>query len=205
MPARRLICGLSQAAVAGWAATNPHFPEQNVTIEAPVQRLAEHRRGLGAGPCGAAATRCTSASGAAPIPASVPAPDGSTRQILVYGAPVGRDDGRMTFTGERLDMVERPPPPENVRDDYAVHHCGESRVPSFSPGARRGGPHISARPRGGVAPLHAGTARRPTFHRRAGARLGLHPVMRQHNPPAEIEYSAADVKSVHVVVFASRH
>ena len=140
--------------------------------------------------------------------APFPPPELPSRQIPVYGVAVGGDDGRMKFNGERLDMVGCPPELRNVANAYAVYVNGESMVPSFKPGQIAWvNPHLTARPGDDVIvqlePEHEGDVPEgfiKEFVKRTPSKL----IVKQYNPECPIEFGHDEVRSVHVVVFASR-
>lgn len=148
---------------------------------------------------------------AAPAPnisAPMPAPELPQRQIPVYGVAVGGDDGRMKFNGERLDMVGCPPELRAVPNAYAVYVAGDSMVPSFKPGQIAWvHPNRTARPGQDVIvqlhPEQDGDAPEG-FIKELVKLTPSTVVVRQYNPPKDITFGRDDVKSLHVVVFASR-
>lgn len=114
----------------------------------------------------------------------------------------------MKFNGERLDMVGCPPELRSVADAYAVYVAGESMVPSFKPGQIAWvHPHRTARPGQDVIvqlhPEQDGDAPEG-FIKELVKMTPSTVVVRQYNPPKEITFHREEVKSIHVVVFASR-
>lgn len=142
------------------------------------------------------------------VSAPMPAPELPQRQIPVYGVAVGGDDGRMKFNGERLDMVGCPPELRAVPNAYAVYVAGDSMVPSFKPGQIAWvHPNRTARPGQDVIvqlhPEQDGDAPEG-FIKELVKLTPSTVVVRQYNPPKDITFGRDDVKSLHVVVFASR-
>lgn len=136
------------------------------------------------------------------------APQLSERKIPVYGVAVGGDDGRMKFNGERLDMVSSPEELRNVPDAYAVYVQGDSMFPAFKPGQLvMVHPHKAARPGHDVIvqlhPDDEGDAP-DGYIKELVRQTPSAVVVRQYNPPMEIEFERQRVKSIHVVVMASR-
>lgn len=140
--------------------------------------------------------------------APMPTPELPQRQIPVYGVAVGGDDGRMKFNGERLDMVGCPPELRAVPNAYAVYVAGDSMVPSFKPGQIAWvHPTRTARPGQDVIvqlhPEHEDEAPEG-FIKELVKVTPSTVVVRQYNPPKDITFGREAVKSIHVVVFASR-
>lgn len=125
------------------------------------------------------------------------------------GAPGGHD-GMFLMNGEIHDYIERPPSLQGVAAAYAVYVADTSMVPRYFPGetlhvhpgrAVSGGEDcfvvVQLRPDAEGEPPRALVKQ---FVRRTPDRL----VLRQFNPPKDIEFPAREVASVHLIIWAGR-
>jgi phage repressor protein C with HTH and peptisase S24 domain len=122
------------------------------------------------------------------------------RDLPVCGQPSGRDD-EMVF-GNVLSLVPRPADLLSVRDAYAVYCHADTMQPRYRPGEM-----LYIDPIRPVAPgddvivqFTDGTG----FIRELVAQTPRTLTCRQHNPPREHVYPIASVRSVHLVIMASR-
>jgi len=136
-----------------------------------------------------------------------PLPPPNGRPIPVLGQAVGGIDGRLVFNGEVSDYVMCPPGMETARGAYALYVAGESMVPVFKPG-QLVWVHPGLPPRRGddvVVQLVGDDGEPPEGYVKEF--VGWTPaklLLRQHNPPKDIEFDRADVISVHVITFSQR-
>ena len=56
------------------------------------------------------------------------------RDLPVYSAAEGGDDGAWALSGEPIEYARRPEPLATVRDAFAVYVTGDSMIPAFRPG-----------------------------------------------------------------------
>jgi phage repressor protein C with HTH and peptisase S24 domain len=163
------------------------------------RRAADDDDGNGFHPGDGAAT-----DGFAPQPLEVPVRGALARDLPVYGAAVGGEDGSFEMNGQVVDFAERPPSLSGARNAYGIYVQGESMSPRFEAGwlvlvnpsrpVRKGdnvvvqlkGADEHAAPRGFVK----------VFETRTPQLL----VVRQFNPPRTLEWPVADVISVHRVI-----
>jgi phage repressor protein C with HTH and peptisase S24 domain len=140
--------------------------------------------------------------------APMPIPELSNRRLPVYGVAVGGSDGRMKFNGELLDMAGCPDMLNNVPNAYAVDVAGESMVPVYRPGMRVWiNPNLYAKSGDEVIIqiLPSDESEAPDgYIKELVKRTPSRVVVKQYNPEMEIEFDAATVVSLHVVVFSSR-
>lgn len=137
-------------------------------------------------------------------PVDIPQPAELARSLPVFGAAMGGPDGAFEFNGQVHEHVERPPQLQGVRNAYAIYVNGESMHPLFRPGwllhvnpnrplTPGCGVVVQIRPEDGHGlPL----CYVKEFVRRSGGRL----LLRQYNPPAEIEWPLEAVLAVHRIV-----
>lgn len=134
----------------------------------------------------------------------------TNKMLPVLGMAVGGEDGRYIFNGSIIDYVVCPPSLENVAGAYAVYIDGESMYPRFKAGetvwvhpgkpARRGDDVIvqikptddDGSPPWGYVKEYVG---------RQGSRL----VLRQYNPPIEIQFDVDEVLTTHPIVLAGKY
>ena len=137
-------------------------------------------------------------------PQAVPQAADMPRNLPVYGAAIGGDDGAFEFNGQIHEYIERPPQLAGVRNAYGVYVTGDSMMPRFEPGWLL---HINPN-----RPVTVGASVvvqvRPEqenslplcyikeFVRRTPTLL----VLRQYNPPGEIEWPLPRVIAIHRVV-----
>ena len=129
------------------------------------------------------------------------------RDLPVFGAAVGGDDGAFDFNGAVNEYVARPPILAGVANGYAVYVQGESMEPRYFAGELV---HVNPnRPVTTgcfvVVQIRTGDPHMPTrglikqFVRRTASRLCL----RQFNPRADLDHDLASVLTVHRIVGAS--
>ena len=132
------------------------------------------------------------------------------RDLPVVGTAVAGSDGMFLMNGQVHDYIERPPSLQGVAGAYAVYVADRSMEPRYFAGetlhVHPGRPVqqgdnsfvvVQLRP---DAEGEAPKALVKQFLRRSGNRLYL----RQYNPPADLEFDAADVASVHLIIWAGR-
>lgn len=132
-----------------------------------------------------------------------PAPLGDQRLLPVYGQAVGGEDGRFEFNGEIVDRVLTPPMLVNVPDAYAVFVSGESMEPRYFAGET-----VYVHPRLPlrkhcfvVAQVRSGDQVQPSgYVKQFIAWTPTRLILKQFNPPIELEFDRADVLAVHRVV-----
>jgi hypothetical protein len=124
----------------------------------------------------------------------------SERDLPVCGQPSGRGD-EYVFT-EALSLVPRPADLVSVRDAYAVYCHADTMAPRYRPGEL-----LYIDPVRPVAPgddvivqLADGTG----FVRELVRQTARTVVCRQHNPPQEHTYPITRVRSVHLIIMATR-
>jgi hypothetical protein len=122
------------------------------------------------------------------------------RDLPVYGQPSGRDD-EYVFA-DLLSLVPRPAILVSVRDAYAVYCHADTMVPRYRPGEllyidpiRPAAPGDDV-----IVQLADGTG----FVRELVRQTARAVVCRQHNPPQEHTYPIARVRSVHLIIMATR-
>lgn len=134
-------------------------------------------------------------------------PGTSPRDLPVYGAAMGGDDGAFDFNGTVNEYVARPPILAGVANGYAVYVQGESMEPRYFAGEL-----VHVNPNRPITPgcfvvvqIRTGDPHVPTrglikqFVRRTATRLHL----RQFNPQGELEHELGQVLSIHRIVGAS--
>lgn len=132
------------------------------------------------------------------------------RDLPVVGTAVAGQDGMFLMNGQIHDYVERPPSLQGVAGAYAVYVSDRSMEPRYFAGETL---HVHPGrpiPRGDdvfvVVQLRPDVEGEPPkalvkqFVRRSASRL----VLRQYNPPADLEFDNADVASVHLIIWAGR-
>ncbi|HLN24390.1 MAG TPA: S24 family peptidase [Patescibacteria group bacterium] len=126
------------------------------------------------------------------------------RNLPVYGSAMGGADGAFEMNGQVMDYVERPPALAGAKNAYGLYVQGESMSPRFEAGwlvhvnpnrpVRRGdNVVIQVRAHDEHAPPLAYVK---VFECRTPTKL----VVRQFNPPAEMEWPNEDVVSIHRVI-----
>ncbi|WP_419906471.1 XRE family transcriptional regulator [Hoeflea sp.] len=124
-------------------------------------------------------------------------------KIPVFGQAVGGVDGEFVMNGDRLEDVFSPPSLSSVAGAYAVYVAGESMEPRYFDGeivfvnpskrARRGDFVVAQIQTEEHGPILAYVKR---FIRWNAEEL----VLSQYNPEKELQFPAAQVISVHLVV-----
>lgn len=133
-----------------------------------------------------------------------PLPHFSGRRLPIFGVAVGGEDGRFEFNGEMLDTVVCPPGLENVPDAYGVWVSGESMYPRFKAGETCL-VHPKLPPKRGddiIVQLYPDNEEESPygFIKEFIAWTPTRLIVRQFNPPKEIEFERSEVKSVHVII-----
>jgi len=133
-----------------------------------------------------------------------PLPHFSGRRLPIFGVAVGGEDGRFEFNGEMLDTVVCPPGLENVPDAYGVWVSGESMYPRFKAGETCL-VHPKLPPKRGddiIVQLYPDNEEESPygFIKEFVAWTPTRLIVRQFNPPKEIEFERSEVKSVHVII-----
>jgi len=179
-----------------------------MTTEELVTKLSNHKSGRTIEAPGIAAPPAPiSTPTPSPVPLTaieLPAMAQMPRNLPVFGSARGGVDGVFEMNGQAMDYVERPPSLSSSRNAYGVYVQGESMVPRFEPGwllhvnpnrPVRKGDNVVVQIRGSdehAPPL----AYIKVFDRQTPNKL----VVRQFNPPGEMEWLQDDVVSVHRVV-----
>lgn len=125
------------------------------------------------------------------------------RDLPIYGQARGGDNRYYFENGAvALSHTFRPVELLNVRDAYGVYIHGNSMSPRFKHGELiYVDPHRPVSPGDDVVlQLHDGQGYIKELVRRTDRAV----ICRQHNPPAEIEYAATDVRSIHLIISATR-
>ena len=132
------------------------------------------------------------------------------RDLPVVGTAVAGKDGMFLMNGQIHDYVERPPSLQGVAGAYAVYVADQSMEPRYFAGetlhvhpgrAVTQGDNIfvvvQLRPdTEGEAPK----ALVKQFVRRTADKL----LLRQYNPPADLEFHSGNIASVHLIIWAGR-
>lgn len=132
------------------------------------------------------------------------------RDLPVVGTAVAGADGMFLMNGQIHDYVERPPSLQGVAGAYAVYVADRSMEPRYFAGETL---HVHPGrpiPQGDnsfvvvqLRPDVEGEAPKALvkqFVRRTATRL----VLRQYNPPTDLEFDNADIASVHLIIWAGR-
>ncbi len=137
-------------------------------------------------------------------------PRAGGRNLPYMGNAVAGADGMFLMNGEVHDYIERPPSLEGVAGAYAVYVADTSMVPRYFPGET-----LHVHPGRTVTPGddtfvvvqlrpdadgEAPRALVKQFVRRTADEL----VLRQFNPDGELVFPAAEVASVHLIIWAGR-
>lgn len=125
-------------------------------------------------------------------------PDVGDEWMDVRGVTVGGDDSFFYF-GDVIDQVRRPPGIRNAKNVAALNVAGESMVPRFKSGELIYVQQRLAAPGDDVVvelyPENEGDAPK-AFLKEMTRRTGRRIYCKQHNPPADIEFDAGEVKTV---------
>ncbi len=134
----------------------------------------------------------------------------TNKMLPVLGMAVGGDDGRYIFNGSIIDYVVCPPSLENVAGAYAVYIDGESMYPRFKAGetvwvhpgkpARRGDDVIVQ-----IKPTDDDGSPPWGYVKEYVGRQGNSLVLKQYNPPIEIQFDVSDVLTTHPIVLAGKY
>lgn len=134
----------------------------------------------------------------------------TNKMLPVLGMAVGGEDGRYIFNGSVIDYVVCPPSLENVAGAYAVYIDGESMYPRFKAGetvwvhpgkpARRGDDVIVQ-----LKPIEDDGSPPWGYVKEYVGRQGNNLVLRQYNPPIEIQFDVNDVLTTHPIVLAGKY
>jgi len=131
----------------------------------------------------------------------------SNKRIPVYGVAIGGDCGAFQMNGEIIDYVFCPPGLEKVPGAYAIFIQGESMEPLYTAGQTvwihpnrpvRQGDDVVVQVRKNDYEPPMGFIKR--YVRKTADFL----VVKQFNPPRDIEYDIDQVVSCHRIVFAER-
>jgi len=139
--------------------------------------------------------------------APFPIPPISNRRIPVYGTAIGGDDGAFQMNNQVIDYVFCPPGLENVPNVYAVYVQGDSMEPAFTAGQLVWlHPSRPVRPDDDVVVQIKPYEHEPpmAFIKRYVRKTADFLVVKQFNPPRDIEYDIDQVVSCHRIVFAER-
>jgi len=134
-------------------------------------------------------------------------PEISKQRIPVYGVAIGGADGAFQMNGDIIDYVFCPPGLERVPGVYAIYVQGESMEPRFEAGETVWvHPNRPVRPGDDVVvQIKENDCDDPVgFIKRLVKKTTEHLVVKQFNPPKEIEFYMDTVVSCHRVVFAER-
>ncbi len=134
----------------------------------------------------------------------------TNKMLPVLGMAVGGEDGRYIFNGSVIDYVVCPPSLENVAGAYAVYIDGESMYPRFKAGetvwvhpgkpARRGDDVIVQ-----LKPIEDDGSPPWGYVKEYVGRQGNNLVLRQYNPPIEIQFDVNEVLTTHPIVLAGKY
>lgn len=147
--------------------------------------------------------------GAAPL-AYAPSAMHGPRDLPVVGTAVAGKDGMFLMNGQVHDYIERPPSLQGVAGAYAVYVADRSMEPRYFAGET-----LHLHPGRAVvqgddvfvvvqlkpdAEGEAPKALVKQFLRRTPTKL----VLRQYNPPTDLEFANTEVASVHLIIWAGR-
>lgn len=125
-------------------------------------------------------------------------PDLGDEWMDVRGVTVGGDDSFFYF-GDVIDQVRRPPGIRNAKNVAALNVAGESMSPRFKSGELIYVQQRLAVPGDDVVvelyPEHEGDAPK-AFLKELVRRTGLRVYCKQHNPAADIEFDAGEVRTI---------
>lgn len=131
--------------------------------------------------------------------------DPRDRSVPVLGRAVGGIKGEYEFNGEAMDYVMRPPSLVGVRNAYAVYFDGDSMYPRFRAG-HTGWVHPGRPPRkedGVVVQLRRTREDGEPPYGYVKEFVGRTPtklILKQYNPPEDLEFDLQDVISVDPIV-----
>lgn len=124
--------------------------------------------------------------------------------LEVRGKGSAGDDGSFEFNVGIVDWVERPPSLVGVPGAYAIEVDGESMVPAVKPGwIVMVNPHRAKKAEDNVVAQIAVSPNEPAhayikeFVKETPTKL----ILRQYNPPKDLEFPRERVVSVHKIVF----
>ncbi|WP_223998427.1 helix-turn-helix transcriptional regulator [Aureimonas sp. SA4125] len=123
--------------------------------------------------------------------------------IPVSGVSVGGDDADFTFNGQIVDHVRRPPGLINLKNVFALHVLGDSMAPRFEPADLVYCGGRPAVPGDDVVIEMFPSADSPAgkgYIKRLISRSASVIVVRQFNPPREIEFDPYEMKAMHRVI-----
>jgi phage repressor protein C with HTH and peptisase S24 domain len=133
--------------------------------------------------------------------------------IPLYGHAVGGVDGEFVLNGNKLDDILAPPGLSPVRGAYAVTVAGESMEPRYYDGETvfvdpmmrvRRGDFVVAQIRNPAADENDHDAAPLAYIKRFVRHNETELVLEQFNPPKELRFPHADVRSVHFIVLGGR-
>lgn len=134
----------------------------------------------------------------------------TNKMLPVLGMAVGGEDGKYIFNGSIIDYVVCPPSLEFVNGAYAVYIDGESMYPRFKAGetvwvhpgktARRGDDVIVQ-----IKPTEDDGSPPWGYVKEYVGRQGNRLVLRQYNPPTDIEFDVDEVLTTHPIVLAGKY
>ncbi|MDH0871937.1 S24 family peptidase [Agrobacterium pusense] len=134
----------------------------------------------------------------------------TNKMLPVLGMAVGGEDGKYIFNGSIIDYVVCPPSLEFVNGAYAVYIDGESMYPRFKAGetvwvhpgktARRGDDVIVQ-----IKPTEDDGSPPWGYVKEYVGRQGNRLVLRQYNPPIEIQFDVNEVLTTHPIVLAGKY
>ncbi len=134
----------------------------------------------------------------------------TNKMLPVLGMAVGGEDGKYIFNGSIIDYVVCPPSLEYVNGAYAVYIDGESMYPRFKAGetvwvhpgktARRGDDVIVQ-----IKPSEDDGSPPWGYVKEYVGRQGNRLVLRQYNPPIEIQFDVDEVLTTHPIVLAGKY
>ena len=125
-------------------------------------------------------------------------PDVGSRWMDVRGATIDENDSYFYF-GDPIDQIRRPPGIRNAKNVAALNVAGKSMVPRFKSGELIYVQQRLAAPGDDVVvelyPENEGGAPK-AFLKEMTGRTARTIYCKQHNPPSDIEFDAAEVKTV---------
>ncbi|WP_020187816.1 S24 family peptidase [Methylopila sp. 73B] len=126
------------------------------------------------------------------------------QDVPVLGTAEGGAVGDFTLNGETIDYVRRPPGIARAKDVFALYITGQSMYPRFNEGELV---YVStARPPAigddVIVELHPenGDAAGPGFIKRLAKRTPTKIIVEQFNPPAQVEFDRAEVRSLFRII-----
>lgn len=138
----------------------------------------------------------------------VPLPEESDIRMPILGTANGGADGAIIFDGDPIAWAKTPDYLIGVRNAYAVYVRGESMIPRYRPGERLD-VHPTKPPRQSddvIVQLYSEDqgGHIEGYVKEYVSLNSTKLIVRQFNPPLDIEYPIERVKAIHVIVGMKR-